>query len=181
MVRGSRRKMAAPKFELGRIDKGFRGLIDLQSLAQRLSQQSHHRVEDWFSILNATIHDPAFAQMTDGEINHLVKSLHSPEQLHWLLELFRDAYMRMSNEMPFDFLVQHVNQTIFTLQDWLETIQLIHHQAEASGQKMDLKELIAVANRSMDLVSSATNQTFAQLVKGLIDSGGLTLSSESRT
>ena len=65
-------------------------MIDLKTLSRKLSEGSRHGAEEWFAVLNAAIHDPAFAQMTDGEINHLIHSLQNPTQLNWLLDVFRD-------------------------------------------------------------------------------------------
>ncbi|MGE0761798.1 MAG: hypothetical protein AB7N80_00835 [Bdellovibrionales bacterium] len=117
-------------------------MIDLQMMALQLSQRSQHRPEDWHSILNAAIHDPAFTHMTDGEIDLLMAAMQSPEQLNWVLELFRDSYMKMTNEMPFDFMIRHVNQSSFGLPEWITALQAAHKHHQQDKKPTELSALV---------------------------------------
>lgn len=117
-------------------------MIDLRMMAEQLSQRSQHPPEEWHSILNAAIHDPALTQMTDGELDLLVESMQSPHHLEWTLELFRDSFMKMTNEMPFDYLVRHVNQSADTLSEWMQALPLAFDHCKKSQASTDLQHLI---------------------------------------
>lgn len=123
-------------------------MIDLQMMAQKLSQRSNHREEEWHSVLNAAIHDPAFTQMTDGEIDLLMNSMQSPQQLNWLLELFRDSYMKVTDEMPFDFVIRHVNQSGKPLQTWLEALHEVYQQNQKTKKPVELKVILHQVDQS---------------------------------
>lgn len=117
-------------------------MIDLHLMASQLSQRSKHRQEDWYSVLNAAIHDPALTQMTDGEIYLLVGAMRSPDQMNWVLDIFRDSYMKMTSEMPFDFVIRHVNQTPHSLRDWLEALQVAHQHNVQRKNPAELEKLV---------------------------------------
>lgn len=140
-------------------------MIDLNTLSVDLSLKSNHRKEEWHSLLNATIHDPAFSQMTDGEIKHLVMALISPDQLKWLLDVFRNSYMRRTDEMPFDFLAKNVNQSAYTLQEWLEVLQFISENKDATTH--DLDTLIASAKECLEKSpAQPVPPPFLEIVRG---------------
>lgn len=141
-------------------------MIDLDNFARQLSARTQHRVEDWFDILNAAIHDPAFSQMTDGEIHQLIGALNSPEQLHWLVDWFREAYMRMTKEMPFDFLVKRVNHSPYQLRDWLESLHLVYVNSQSQKKNLDFENIIEYVNNCAK--NSAGQSPLPEIVKATL-------------
>lgn len=117
-------------------------MIDLQLMAKKLSQRSQHKAEDWHSALNAAVHDPAMSQMTDGEIELLMASMKTPQQLGWVLEVFRDSFMKMTSDMPFDYIIRHVQQSGQSLQEWLEALELAYQHNLQCKAPVELKNLV---------------------------------------
>lgn len=118
-------------------------MIDLESMAERLSQKSLHESDEWFGLLKTAIHDPSFAQLTDGELNLLIDSLESPAQLKWILEMFREycAQPQPHPGMPFDLIIHYVHLSQHSLAEWLHALRHLHlHEPDA--MKLDLYHLV---------------------------------------
>jgi len=88
-------------------------------MAKQQFEKTHHPEVEWHKALNRAIHDPAFGSMTDGEILQFTEALYSPDQLHWLVDLFREAHERLGQQTPFDYLSDIVSGSAYPLSDWL--------------------------------------------------------------
>ena len=74
--------------------------------------------------------------------------------------------MRHSDEMPFDFLARHVNQSVYTLQDWLTGLSLIFDHASKVGAKSDLDTMVSFAKECIEAAPSGTVPApFAEVVQ----------------
>lgn len=141
-------------------------MIDLLSIAKKKSNLSKHPAEEWHSILNAAVHDPACAQMTDGEIYQLVEAVIAPEQMSWLLDLFRDNFVTMTDEMPFDHLMNKVSASTYTLTDWINALQDLHSHLVKQGQNLGLREMtLKIQNTISNIGAVGPGRDLATLVR----------------
>lgn len=149
-------------------------MIDLASMAHHLTSKTHHRYEDWHDLLTAVLHDPAFSQMTDGEIDLLVNSIESPAQLTWLLNVFRQAHQSNSAEMPFDFLVRQVKGSPFTLRDWILALHTVYNRAGADFGQFDLFRLADFVSEATRMAASVSQDlSLIEIVDAMVASRGL--------
>ncbi len=137
-------------------------------MAEQMSLRTGHSCEAWHSILHAAVHDPALTQMTDGELSLLAESMQSPDQMEWVLELFRDSYMKATEEMPFDFIMRHVNDSGFELTDWISALQLMQQHQKKKGRNSDLAELIREILKTQEKQASKKHRVLAEVVKSAL-------------
>lgn len=149
-------------------------MIDLASMAHHLTSRTHHRYEDWHDLLTAVLHDPAFSQMTDGEIDLLVNSLESPAQLSWLLNVFQQAHQSNSTVMPFDFLVRQVKGSPFNLRDWILALHTVYNRSGSDSGQFDLFRLADFVSEATRMAAGVSQDlSLIEIVDAMVVSRGL--------
>ncbi|MBX7231491.1 MAG: hypothetical protein K1X29_05345 [Bdellovibrionales bacterium] len=142
-------------------------MIDLHLLAFKLNKKTQHSLADWKTILQKTIHDPAFAQMTDGEIQQLTDSVQSPHQLKWMCEIFSESLKSRPHELPFDFLLKHVAAANYSLEDWLEALFLLSKKLGFDEKTKDIYILLDAFAKRIDFSINKKKPRFNSLTEAV--------------
>lgn len=113
-------------------------MIEMASLAKSQSSITGDSFEDWHKSIEWAATATSLSNLTDGEFVFLIKQAHSQATYQTVVELLEQYEALKTEDSGHDLLVRFVDDSSFSMREWMAALHQMSQWLKARGQSADL-------------------------------------------
>lgn len=127
-------------------------MIEMDALARERNEKTGERFEDWLQAIEWAAERDSVLELTDGEFVTLVKHASSVVHYRQVIEWFEFHKSEGNGERTgFDLLLECVDESSFSLTDWMKALNTFHHWSQENS-------VIATLERALGYIQCSSQE-----------------------
>ncbi len=147
---------------------------DVRSLAERKHLETQHPLLDWTRAFESARQSLKMIEIDYGTLEQIALASQSPSQFTVIVRLiYQYGKSYPHGKEVADFILDTVNESSFSLPDWLEAIEYFYHWLQKNQRKVDFLPML----KYLECCAAAPDakeggQTFSALVEDMLAVAG---------
>jgi len=148
-------------------------MIDMRSIAEQRSSETGHPVEEWLKIIESGAETASVGQLTDGEFEDFARGASCPE-VYATAVMFFEAHLQMDpdGEPGFDLLCSFVDESTFSLTDWMTSLHEMNRWIQYHKIQTDFSQVLGYIKCCDMSLKNSLDGSLPQTVKDMLESEG---------
>lgn len=148
-------------------------MIDIESLAIDRSEKTKDSQELWNQEINRAAKLVVISELTDGEFVRLVSASLSVAVYHSVTSWLTEFVQIQTHPSGFDLLARHVDQSDFSLRDWLEALFKMRQWLRAHNEPEDFVRSLGYIKCASLSLANTGGGTLGSSVVDMLDQFGV--------
>ena len=150
-------------------------MFDPRDIAQKKEGQGKGVAKDWLGAFECGRVNLRFLSASPEELERVALACATPEQMNLMVRLlYQYARIDPYDMGPIVMMERFVDQSPFSLGEWIEGVQLVHQWLEREGREENLKVILNFLRCCVELPDvKSLNENFPNLVSSALEIYGV--------